>query len=189
MFGIAETSANADLIEANSSVTQPSSSACLKSNNLSLLHIQHQNLLLSDMSTFPLANKSYSTFFGTSPPSRACVSVPLPPHQRLRLEAYGYDDSSIDPKHREFRSALHVQSISYWAPANIGPYSQSVTIANRVSIAGQIGLIPCDLTFPLPRSFRMEAVLGLQHVRRICGALKGKEAIGGGWKVMVGWRV
>ena len=37
---------------------------------------------------------------------------------------------------------LHVQSISHWAPSNIGPYSQAVRRRDTTFLAGQIGLIP-----------------------------------------------
>ncbi|KAH9461048.1 hypothetical protein Pst134EA_017357 [Puccinia striiformis f. sp. tritici] len=65
------------------------------------------------------------------------------------------------------RVALHVQSRSYWAPANIGPYSQAVKVGSKIFVSGQIGLIPATLTFPMPSSFLEEAVLSLQHARRI----------------------
>ena len=32
------------------------------------------------------------------------------------------------------RSAMHVQSISHWAPANIGPYSQAVKVMERPTL-------------------------------------------------------
>jgi len=64
--------------------------------------------------------------FGTSPPSRACVAVDLPPGIRVRLDCLAYTE---DPSKRSDRQALHVQSISYWAPANIGPYSQAVCVS------------------------------------------------------------
>lgn len=110
----------------------------LQANGLSLTQIQHQNFLLADMSDFPRANKAYSAFFGSSPPSRACVAVVLPANQRVRLEATGYDDSRLPERSGLGRSALHVQSISYWAPANIGPYSQAVMVSfMRVSLSAQ----------------------------------------------------
>lgn len=28
------------------------------------------------------------------------------------------------------RDTMHVQGISYWAPANIGPYSQSIVVSH-----------------------------------------------------------
>ena len=34
---------------------------------------------------------------------------------------------------------LHVQGVSHWAPANIGPYSQGVLASNQLHVSGQIG--------------------------------------------------
>jgi len=90
------------------------------------------------------------------------------------------------------RRALHVQSRSYWAPANIGPYSQAVstplshtngqdTEIRTVAVAGQIPLIPHTMSLPKTitsnetssmeifalRNFKLQAVLSLQHLWRI----------------------
>lgn len=152
------------------------------------------------MSLFLPANEKYKTYFGTSPPSRATVAVPLS-SGRVRVEVIGFDDtplpsrpssSSSDGKGRGSignRSALHVQGQSYWAPANIGPYSQAVLVASRLHLAGQIPLIPASLTLPrapaLPKSpYPHQATLALQHVGRIVQALKSRNATGGGWE---GW--
>lgn len=173
-------------------------SSKLQSENLSLpLHSTHITLLLSSMSLFLPANEKYKTYFGTSPPSRATVAVPLS-SGRVRVEVIGFDDtplptpSSSDGEGRGSignRSALHVQGLSYWAPANIGPYSQAVLVASRLHLAGQIPLIPASLTLPLapalPKSpYPHQATLALQHVGRIVQALKSRNATGGGWE---GW--
>ena len=76
------------------------------------------------MSTFPEINQAYKTFFGTSPPSRACVAVDLPAGINVRLDCIAYEDTTNE------RRALHVQGFSYWAPANIGPYSQAIIVCN-----------------------------------------------------------
>jgi diphthine-ammonia ligase len=88
-------------------------------------------LLLSDMTLFPAVNAAYGTFFGTSPPARACVGVELTGDTRIRMEVIAVRDSDLSPGSK--RQALHVQGLSYWAPANIGPYSQAilVTCANQ----------------------------------------------------------
>ena len=86
------------------------------------------------MELFPAANAEYYDFFGTSPPSRATICVSLPAGQHVRLDIVGFDDrpaqTSIESSARAIggRQALHVQSISYWAPANIGPYSQAMIV-------------------------------------------------------------
>lgn len=128
----------------------------LTSRGLSLpLHATHVTLLLSSMSLFAPANEVYKSFFGTSPPSRATVAVKLPPGERVRLEVVGFDDrpnnegkgsqvdTAMDSPDRHMlgegagvrliggRQTLHVQGLSYWAPANIGPYSQAVVVSAR----------------------------------------------------------
>ncbi|WVO18313.1 hypothetical protein L204_106028 [Cryptococcus depauperatus] len=170
-------------------------SAKLNANNLSLpLQSAHITLLLSSMSLFVPANDVYKTYFGTSPPSRATVAVPLATG-RVHVEVVGFDDTfelSSAPFERRLvngRSALHVQGQSYWAPANIGPYSQSVLVASRLHIAGQIPLIPASLTLPsappLPASpYPHQATLALQHVARIFNAQRSRNSTGGGWE---GW--
>jgi hypothetical protein len=63
------------------------------------------------------------TYFGVCPPSRACVAVDLPPPVRIKLDCIAY--AEVDPNERQ---CLHVQGLSYWAPANIGPYSQAIMV-------------------------------------------------------------
>ncbi len=57
------------------------------------------------------------------------MAVSLPVGQRVLLEAIGYDDEQLSLTDSCRRTALHVQGLSYWAPANIGPYSQAVTVS------------------------------------------------------------
>ncbi|WWC59734.1 uncharacterized protein I303_102296 [Kwoniella dejecticola CBS 10117] len=183
-------------------------SETLKSNNLSLpLHTTHITLLLSSMSLFVPANEMYKTYFGTSPPSRATVAVPLA-SGRVRIEIVGFDDTlptspsssstvstvSAEQSQQQLssvggRNALHVQGLSYWAPANIGPYSQAVMVNQRLHLAGQIPLLPPSLTLPIPPSpspspYPHQAILALQHVSKIIDVLRSKNYTGGGWE---GW--
>ena len=76
------------------------------------------------MALFAEVNEAYKSFFGTSPPARACVATRLPTGVRVRLDCLAYDAKSVSD-----RQALHVQSLSYWAPANIGPYSQAILVS------------------------------------------------------------
>lgn len=98
----------------------------------------------------------------------------------------------IDVGSRDTRLGLHVQSRSYWAPANIGPYSQAISVSvpkavgggtkdpYLVYIAGQIPLIPAsmavlrkpeklepDLVQPDLLGFWEQTCLSLQHLWRI----------------------
>jgi diphthine-ammonia ligase len=86
--------------------------------HLSFENIITITLLLQDMSDFTLINPIYSTYFPFFlPPSRVTISTTFP--EKVRLSAI---ISSLP------RTGLHVQSRSYWAPANIGPYSQSISV-------------------------------------------------------------
>ncbi|KAJ7068402.1 hypothetical protein C8F01DRAFT_1118081 [Mycena amicta] len=139
--------------------------------SLDLVACTNINIFLSSMDLFAAVNAVYGTFFGTSPPSRACVAVNLPAPHRVMLECTAHSKSSE-------RHALHVQSLSYWAPANIGPYSQAVLTDDRVFISGQIGLIPSNLSLPSPQSLALETALAGQHARRVARALSANT---GGW--------
>ncbi|GAA6041927.1 hypothetical protein JCM8097_000227 [Rhodosporidiobolus ruineniae] len=154
----------------------------LEENDASLLSLTHLTVLLSpasSMSLFPRINAVYASYFGTSPPTRACVAVPEGRGEgrwRVKLEGVARLQGEMGGKQGqkgEERKALHVQSLSYWAAANIGPYSQAVKTANRLYIAGQIPLLPSTLTLPpspsptASTSFSYHAALSLQHLRRI----------------------
>ncbi|KAJ6193503.1 ATP binding L-PSP endoribonuclease family protein-like protein [Bipolaris maydis] len=107
---------------------QLSSILLLLSHHLSTHHvpksnITHTTLLLRSMSTFTLLNPLYASFFtAINPPSRVTVacSTAMPHGTDVML--------SIIASRSAKREGLHVQSTSYWAPANIGPYSQAISI-------------------------------------------------------------
>lgn len=158
----------------------------LAANEASLLDLAHLTVYLSPsaetMALFPRINAVYATYFGTSPPTRACVAVPGPQEAgawRVKLEGVArISQEAAAPDSDSERKALHIQSMSYWAPANIGPYSQSVNTGGRIHIAGQIPLTPASLTLPpgpvdTPQSgdsqsaFSFHAALALQHLTRI----------------------
>lgn len=130
------------------------------------------------MELFPSINAVYNTFFGPSPPTRACVACPLPPNCYVKMDVLAYRAQATSE-----RSALHVRGLSYWAPANIGPYSQAVRVGERLFVAGQIGLAPATLTLPQPESLALEAALSSQHARRIVKAVQ--EGTGGGFSTSV----
>ncbi|KAL5347093.1 hypothetical protein ACLOAV_008236 [Pseudogymnoascus australis] len=142
-------------------------SALLTTHNLSITDIVSTTLLLSDMSTFASTNTIYASLFSApNPPSRACVSV------GALLPASAPVIMHVSLSSAPARRALHVQSRSYWAPANIGPYSQAQCApllpasperrgVEGVCIAGQIPLVPAT----------MEIVLALQHLWRVALAM------------------
>ncbi|KAL4242079.1 Diphthine--ammonia ligase [Abortiporus biennis] len=148
----------------------------LNRHSSSLSHCANINVYISSMEYFGAVNAVYSEHFGSGPPARACVAVDLPSPIRIRLDALAFAESNDSE-----RQWLHVQGLSYWAPANIGPYSQAIIIkGQQVFISGQIGLIPASLTLPMPQSLATETALACQHVKRVICALKTQS--GGGWE-------
>ena len=87
------------------------------------------NLFIRSMDFFGRVNAIYSEFFGSSPPARACVGVDLPDNIRVRLDCVATKE-----KFSSDRQSLHVQGLSYWAPANIGPYSQAITVRKSLTV-------------------------------------------------------
>ncbi|GME93195.1 unnamed protein product [Ambrosiozyma monospora] len=96
----------------------------LEKNNLKFANIQTSSLLVKDMSNFATINKIYCKYFTEPlPPSRVCVeSNILPSGVLAQLSVTVIDDI-------QFKQGLHVQGRSYWAPSNIGPYSQAEWIS------------------------------------------------------------
>ncbi|PCH41130.1 hypothetical protein WOLCODRAFT_143406 [Wolfiporia cocos MD-104 SS10] len=146
----------------------------LHAHSLRLQHVSSLTVLLSSMSLFARVNAVYATHFGTAPPARACVAADLPAPLRVKLEAVAYAEVNAAE-----RTAMHVQGLSYWAPANIGPYSQAIVVDQRIFISGQIGLVPSSLALPAPPSLALETALAFQHAERVVDALKSNS--GGGW--------
>ncbi|KAG2420887.1 hypothetical protein HFD88_000501 [Aspergillus terreus] len=138
-------------------------------------------VLLRSMADFPAMNAAYvSLFKKPNPPARATVACGdcLPDGVAVMVSLV------VNLGSRERRQGLHVQSRSYWAPANIGPYSQAVSIplpsAERcVYVAGQIPLDPASMEMvdaPADASwverFSLRAALSLQHMWRIGTAMQ-----------------
>ena len=136
-------------------------------------------LLLSDMSDFVIVNPVYASLFLSgepNPPARVTVAVDLPPHVKVSVSLV------VSRSQRSQLRGLHVQSRSYWAPANIGPYSQAVSEPlaidtehsnvhdaarlEAVHVAGQIPLVPQSMEV-LAGTFQEQGVLSLQHLWRI----------------------
>ncbi|KAG8623782.1 hypothetical protein KVT40_008758 [Elsinoe batatas] len=153
--------------------------------------INHTTILLKSMNDFPTINKIYGSFFTTpNPPSRITIaSGPLlPPNTHISL--------SLTHSVTLRRDALHVQSQSYWAPANIGPYSQAISLrlpptsdtvpaASLIHIAGQIPLVPATMDLHAPPSLSPsdlaldQTLLAAQHLFRIAQTMNTNAFLGG----------
>ncbi|KAK2761281.1 hypothetical protein FQN54_001803 [Arachnomyces sp. PD_36] len=143
-------------------------------------------ILLRRMSDFTSINAIYSKLFTKpNPPARVTVACGDTLPEGVDIMA----SFSIDMSPRESRRGLHVQSRSYWAPANIGPYSQAICVplgegnsieagGGLVHVAGQIPLEPASMEVgngPKDRGlfgpFGFRSVLSLQHLWRIGRAM------------------
>ena len=104
------------------------------------------SLRLRSMSLYGELNAVYDKIFADDPPARLCVAEDT--------AALGdADDVVLDVlAYRGRTKTLHVQSISDWAPASIGPYSQAKELLlteaeapaqhSLILLAGQIALDP-----------------------------------------------
>jgi len=129
--------------------------------NIHMSSIAHINVYVQNISEFAQMNAIYGKFFISAPPTRATVQVRWAEGKyfsgkRLLIDCLGVNHSfSSDIRKKN----LHVQSISKWAPACIGPYAQANVLrlpvpkkANDdedtkaylelVTLAGQIALEP-----------------------------------------------
>ena len=145
---------------------------------LSTADISSVTLVLSNMSEFDQINKAYVSMFkenGLNPPARVTIATHLPEGVLVSLSVY---ISGVLEATREARHGLHVQSQSYWAPANIGPYSQAITTPAQltfedpnndcsvVHVSGQIPLVSHTMVL-LDEPFLDQAILSLQHLWRV----------------------
>ncbi|KAF3934954.1 hypothetical protein ABW19_dt0208680 [Dactylella cylindrospora] len=140
--------------------------AILQKNSSTGRQITSTLLLLRSMSDFQFINKPYSVYFSAfpNPPSRVCVSIgeAMPDGIDILLSAM------VDrPAENDTRKALHVQSRSYWAPANVGPYSQGIAVEGVVAIAGMIGLVPETMSAWTDEGVNGETLLALQSMVRV----------------------
>lgn len=105
-----------------------------------------------------------------SPPSRACVELPLPLGQVMQLDAILRRPPEAQGTAHQ-RRTLHVQSVSEWAPPCIGPYSQGVALGGLVFMAGQISLDPPSLMI-VSGGLRAEARQALLNCEAVAVAMK-----------------
>lgn len=145
-------------------------SSLVKKEDLQMSDIVAVTLYIRDMSNYISINEAYiSRLSKTNPPVRVCVECPLNIHVALDAIAYKETQDCGDKKVHK-RHTMHVQSISHWAPANIGPYSQAVRVGDIISVAGQIPLVPGSMTI-LDLNIKRQCRLTLRHIDRIVKAM------------------
>ena len=164
---------------------QPSSTPSIEEETTNLIALARQKIspssitsviiVLRHMSDFSRVNPIYATLFPKpNPPSRVTISCGDLLPARSNIAIYFTLDKGE-------RSGLHVQSRSYWAPANIGPYSQAIQTplfpeehgsgGKLVTIAGQIPLVPATMALP-GEDAKTQITLALQHLWRIGAEMK-----------------
>lgn len=143
------------------------------------------SLLVRDLTpqSFGLINTEYSKFFSHSgPPARFCISPISSSHCPFTVHISALATNVA-------KESLHVESISYWAPANIGPYSQCMALsvippnsadmsipAKLGLLSGQIGLIPSSMT--VVDGVMEQAMLSFQHLLRVSKATSTASLLG-----------
>jgi diphthine-ammonia ligase len=154
---------------------------CLESRHMSLSNVVGVALWMRDLSQFAAVNKVFSSRMqksGGDPPVRACLEVGLPEQWPILLEATAQktpQEYLLDSEQPEIpKQALHVQSLSHWAPASIGPYSQAVKVDCVVQVAGQIALDPSSGQLLEGAGVEAQCLLALRHVSRILAAMNSR---------------
>ncbi|XP_073783314.1 diphthine--ammonia ligase isoform X2 [Danio rerio] len=144
-----------------------------------LRHVLLVHLYVSSMQDFGLINSIYSRLFTHNPPARVCVQASLPVGQQLQMDVLLQDQTKASPSSSSSvceeecfpqRETLHVQSVSHWAPANIGPYSQATQVGGAVFCAGQIPLVPCRMVL-LDGPPLLQAQLCFSHTEKVLEAV------------------
>ncbi|XP_068437285.1 diphthine--ammonia ligase isoform X2 [Clinocottus analis] len=129
------------------------------------------HLYVRSMEDFVPLNTVYKKHFGLNPPARVCVQAPLPACQLLQMDCLLHDwTEPLQEGCFHQREALHVQSLSHWAPANIGPYSQALRVDDSVFCAGQIALVPCVMQL-VKAGTRTQAHLSFSYVKKVLEAV------------------
>ncbi|XP_058799518.1 uncharacterized protein LOC131669005 [Phymastichus coffea] len=140
--------------------------------NLEITDLVAVTMFLKDLSSYAEINEVYvSKLAKVNPPVRVCTEIPINFHVVLDALAYKKveeDETSDKVVHK--RHTMHVQSISNWAPANIGPYSQAIRVGDIISVAGQIPLVPGTMSI-LDSDIKRQCRLTLRHVNRIVKAM------------------
>jgi diphthine-ammonia ligase len=119
-------------------------------------------VFVSNMADFGVVNGAYKGFFGINPPPRACVGANLPKPCRIQVSCTAIRKGAIPTKSRQ---TLHVQGMSYWAPANIGPYSQATEVSTFCYVIKLQGLkyvaIDINIHFMVPCHFNSKRIIRL----------------------------
>lgn len=140
-------------------------------NNYNLIEYCFITMYVRNINEYTEMNLIYGNKLNfQNPPTRVCVECPLPDNCHIILEAVAFKETIDTNELTTKRNTMHVQGISHWAPANIGPYSQSIKIGDITYISGQIALVPGSMTI-IEGGIRPQCKLTLRHISRIAIAM------------------
>ncbi|KAI8432104.1 hypothetical protein MSG28_004609 [Choristoneura fumiferana] len=140
----------------------------LDSQSMCLEDICSVNIYMRDMGEYAALNEVYvETFSFVNPPTRVCVQCPLPSDVAHKASCNHSENDCCNGKERV---TMHVQGISHWAPANIGPYSQAIKVGEVIGTCGQIALVPGTMTLA-EGGARRQCALALRHLTRVVRAV------------------
>jgi len=128
-------------------------------------------LYVHDMAGYAVINAEYVRRFNRpNPPSRLCVQVAgLPKGAAVALECLAFAPEAVP------RRTLHVQSVSTWATACIGPYAQANVLGDRLALlAGAIPLDPPTMQ-PVTDGLIAQAALCARNVAAVAAAVAGQR--------------
>ena len=113
----------------------------LKARDLTPSTVVQVHLYVACMANFAEINIEYKRVFSHNPPARVCVGCPLPHGRQLIMDVLVHSSPTKSMARGENETGdsstasesalsstisdtefLHVQGMSFWAPANIGPY-------------------------------------------------------------------
>ncbi|XP_054256500.1 diphthine--ammonia ligase isoform X3 [Indicator indicator] len=134
--------------------------ANLTSEGLELKDIVLVHLYVKSMKDFNVINSIYVAEFDLCPPARVCVETVLPDGVLFCIDCLTNkcDLARDDVCDGGEKLVMHVQSISHWAPASIGPYSQSIKAADSelCQDVAAAGLLAVVVVPQLPRAAAIE---------------------------------
>ncbi|XP_074091151.1 diphthine--ammonia ligase isoform X3 [Macrotis lagotis] len=101
--------------------------AIINAKGLELKDIILVYMCVKNMEDFSAINSSYVKMFSLCLPTRVCVEALLPDGLLFSVDCLAHKSNTmigeVLPNSKE---VMHVQSVSHWAPASIGPYSQAI---------------------------------------------------------------
>ncbi|KAJ3299867.1 ATP binding domain 4 [Borealophlyctis nickersoniae] len=158
-------------IEEEAAAVMDTVQATLQSHNLTWGDVTLMHVYVRDMTCFARLNAD------PQPPIvRVTVEASLPENVQVQIDCLAFKAPDAAWK----KETMHVQSVSYWAPANIGqaalvPRHPKPQVADHIYVAGQIGLIPNTMQVPFCiddlSSLVAEATTSLTSLNAIVTAL------------------